>query len=96
MQRLLLVLAIGRRDRRWQLVSLPTAAALGVALTGVTYWVIFSNGLSGEPAPQPLWVWVTLTGLAVGVAVLGWRSAARWRRTVSLLAVPMCRLYAPG
>ena len=79
---LLLLLAVGRRHRRWHLVWLPTAAALGLALTAVTY------------APQTLWVWVTLTGLAVGVAVLGWRSANRWRRAVSLLAVPMSALCA--
>ena len=90
----LLVLAIGWRNRRWRLVSLPIAVALGLALTGVTYWSIFANGLSGEPAPQSMWMWVTLTGLAGGVAVLGWRSAARWRRTVSLLAVPMSALCA--
>ena len=90
----LLVLAIGWRTRLWRLVSLPIAAALGLALTAVTYWSIFSNGLSGEPAPGPLWIWVTLTGLAIGVAVLGWRPAARWRRTVSLLAVPMSALCA--
>ena len=91
---LLLVSAIGWRTRRWRLVSLPVAVALGLAATAVTYWTIFANGLSGEPAPQSLWMWVTLTGLAGGVAVLGWRSAARWRRTVSLLAVPMSALCA--
>ncbi len=90
----LLILAIGWRNRRWRTVSLPIAAAVGLALTAVTYWSIFANGLSGEPAPQPLWIWVTLTGFAAGVAVLGWRSADRWRRTVSLLAVPMTALSA--
>ena len=63
-------------------------------MTGVAYWTIFSNGLSGEPAPQTLWAWVTLTGLAAGIAVLGWRSAGRWRRITSLLAVPMSALCA--
>jgi S-formylglutathione hydrolase FrmB len=91
---LLLVLAVGRRHRRWHLMSLPTAAALGLVLAGVSYWSIFSNGLSGEPAPPTLWVWLTLTGAAVGIAVLGWRSAGRWRRSVSLLAVPMSALCA--
>lgn len=90
----LVVLAVGWRTRRWRTVSLPMAAAAGLALTGLTYWFIFSNGLSGEPAPGPLWIWVTVTGLALAVAVLGWRSAARWRRTVSLLAVPMSALCA--
>ena len=91
---LLVVLAVGWRNRRWRVVSLPIAAAAGLALTGVVYWSIFANGLSGEPAPPSLWVWVTLTGLAATVAVLGWRSAVRWRRAVSLLAVPMSALCA--
>jgi len=91
---LLVISAIGWRSRRWRLVSLPIAAASGFALTGLAYWSIFANGLSGEPAPLGLWLWVTLTGLAAAVVVLGWRSAARWRRTVSLLAVPMCALCA--
>jgi S-formylglutathione hydrolase FrmB len=91
---LLIVLAVGRRHRRWHLVSLPTAAALGLALTGAAYWSVFSNGLSGEPAPRNLWIWVMLTGMAIGIVVLGWRSAGRWRRSVSLLAVPMSALCA--
>jgi len=91
---LLLVAAVGWRSRRWRLASLPIAVAVGMVLTGLAYWSIFANGLSGEPAPPTLWLWVTLTGLAAGVAVLGWRSAARWRRTVSLLAVPMSALCA--
>jgi S-formylglutathione hydrolase FrmB len=90
----LLLLAVGWRNRHWRLVSLPIAVGVGAALAGLTYWTIFSNGLSGEPAPHSLWLWVTLTGLAAGVAVLGWRSAARWRRTVSLLAVPTSALCA--
>jgi len=91
---LLLVLAIGWRTTGWRLVLLPCAAGVGVALAALTHWNIASNGLSGEPAPRQLWVWVALTGLAVGVAVLGWQSAVRWRRIVSVLAVPMTALSA--
>lgn len=90
----LLALAIGWRSRRWRTVLLPVAVAFGVALALFAHWNLFSNGLSGEPAPRPLWVWVTLTGTAAAVAVLGWRSAARWRRSVSVLAVPMSALCA--
>lgn len=88
----LLVLAIGWRNRRWRTVWLPIAAVIGVALAGLMHWTLFSNGLSGEPAPHTLWLWVALTGLAVAVATLGWRSAARWRRSVSVLAVPVSAL----
>ena len=90
----LLVLAIGWRSRRWRLRWLPAAAAFGLALVWITHWQIASNGLSGEPAPRQLWVWIALTGLAIGVAVLGWRSAGWRRRGVSLLAVPMTALSA--
>lgn len=90
----LLVLAIGLRDRRRRLVLLPAAAAVGLAAVWITHWNIASNGLSGEPAPRQLWVWVGLTGLAIGVAVLGWRSAGWRRRGLSLLAVPMSALCA--
>lgn len=90
----LLVLAIGWRTRHWRLVWLPIAALLGLALAWLTHWNIAANGLSGEPAPRPLWIWVALTGIAVGVAALGWRSAGWRRRGVSLLAVPMAALCA--
>ena len=63
----LLVVAAGWRSRRWRVVSLPIALGVGLALAGLTYWGIFANGLSGEPAPQSLWLWVMLTGLAAGI-----------------------------
>ena len=87
-----LVLAIGWRNRQWRLVGLPLAALLGAGAIAATHWSISSNGLSGEPAPRALWVWVGLTGLAAGVVVFGWRSAQRWRRGVSFLALPMAAL----
>ena len=67
---LALVYAIGWRNRRWRQLWLPVAALVGAAFIAVTYWSISSEGLSGEPAPMPLWIWVGLTGLAAGVAAL--------------------------
>lgn len=87
-----LTLAVGWRSRRWRAVWLPLAALAGGAAAFVTHWYIVDRGLSEEPAPSALWVWVALTGLAVAVLVLGWRSARRWRRGVTLLAVPSCLL----
>ena len=72
---IVLVVAIGWRSRRWRLVWLPVAAAVGLILALWTRWYVSSQGLAGDPAPSVLWVWVGLTGLAVAVAVLGWRSA---------------------
>jgi S-formylglutathione hydrolase FrmB len=89
-----LLLAIGWRSRRWRLLWLPVAIGLGVAAAAGANWYIDSQGVAGDPAPRTLWIWIGLSGLAVGVLVLGWRSAHWWRRGVSLLAVPLCLLSA--
>ncbi|HVI20413.1 MAG TPA: hypothetical protein VM712_18685, partial [Gaiellales bacterium] len=87
-----LVLAIGWRSRRWRLMWLPVALAVGLIAAAWTHWFIDSQGMAGDPAPPSLWIWVGLTGLAVAVAVLGWRSSRWRRRIVSLVAVPLCLL----
>ena len=91
---MLLTFAIGWRTRRWRLLWLPVSALTGVSLAWVTHWNIATNGLAGDPAPPGLWVWLALTGLAVGVAALGWRSADWRRRGASLLTVPLTMLCA--
>ncbi|CAN5293183.1 alpha/beta hydrolase family protein [soil metagenome] len=89
---LILLLAIGWRSRRWRLLWVPVAAVAGIAITLGAHWYIDSDGLAGDPAPTQLWVWSALSGLAVGVLLLGWRGARWWRRGVSVLAVPLCLL----
>jgi S-formylglutathione hydrolase FrmB len=89
-----LVLAIGWRSRRWRLVWLPVAVVVGLILAAWTHWYIDSQGMAGDPAPSSLWIWVGLTGIAVAVAVLGWRSSRWRRRMVSLVAIPLCLLSA--
>lgn len=89
-----LVVAIGWRSRRWRLVWLPVAVVVGLILAAWTHWYIDSQGLAGDPAPSSLWIWVGLTGLALAVAALGWRSSRWRRRTASLVAVPLCLLSA--
>ena len=91
---MVLVVAIGWRSRRWRLVWLPVAILVGLILAVWTHWYVASQGLAGDPAPSSLWVWVGLTGLALAVAVLGWRGSRWRRRTASLLAVPLCLLSA--
>jgi S-formylglutathione hydrolase FrmB len=92
----LVIAAIGWRNRRWSLVWLPWAALVGVALAVAAYWYVASQGLSDEnnPAPHALWVWIGLSGAAAAVLIAGWRSAQWWRRGVSALALPMCVLCA--
>ncbi len=89
----LVLLAIGWRSRRWRMLWLPTAILFGVGTAAAVRWYIDSQGF-GDPAPQPLSVWVGLTGLAVGVLILGWRHGRWWRRGVAISAVPLCLLCA--
>src|ERR1700761_6292668 len=89
-----LALAVGWRSRRWRAVWLPAATLVGGATAYVTHWYIVDRGLSDEPAPSALWLWITLTGMAVTVLVAGWSSARGWRRGAGLLAVPLCLLSA--
>src|SRR5882762_7861886 len=91
---LLLIAAIGWRNRRWRLVWLPWAALVGVALAATAYWYIASQGLSDQtnPAPYALWIWIGLCGVAAAVLIAGWRGARWWRRGVSARALPLCVL----
>ncbi|MCV7011112.1 alpha/beta hydrolase [Mycolicibacterium madagascariense] len=89
-----LVVAIGWRTRRWRLLWLPIALLAGGALAAGSAWFIDSQGLADDPAPTMLWVWLVVTGAAAVVFVVGWRSAAWWRRAVSAVGVPLCLLCA--
>jgi S-formylglutathione hydrolase FrmB len=89
-----LLAAIGWRNRRWRLIWLPVAVGIGVVLSATAYWYISSEGLAGDPAPNLLWIWIAVTGVAAVVLVVGWRGAKWWRRGVSTLALPLCLLCA--
>lgn len=91
---IVLAATIGWRSRRWRHRWLPVAAIGGVAAVYGTRWYVTAHGLASEPAPRALWIWIAMTGVAAAVLVLGWRSARRWRRGASLLAVPLCLLSA--
>ena len=86
---LTLVLGLGWRTRRWRTVWVPISAACGAALAGVAHWYIGAAGLTGDPAPRALWVWIGATGLAAAAAVAGWAGSRWWRRAVSVLSVPL-------
>ncbi|ORA20639.1 hypothetical protein BST14_01230 [Mycobacterium arosiense ATCC BAA-1401 = DSM 45069] len=89
-----LLLAVGWRSRRWRTVWLPAAALTGGVAAYLTHWYVVDRGLSDDPAPAALWLWITLTGMAAAVLVLGWSTARRWRRGAAVLAVPLCLLSA--
>lgn len=81
-----LSLAAGWRSRRWRLLWLPSAAVLGVATAVGAHRCISTR------APQALFVWIALAGMAIAILLLGWRGARWWRRGLSILAVPLCLL----
>jgi len=87
-----LLLAIGWRSRRWRLLWLPVAAAVGAGVAAWAHWYITAGGLADDPAPHLLWWWIAFSGAAATILVLGWRGTAWWRRGASLLAVPLCLL----
>ncbi len=89
---LALLYATGWRVRRWRVVWVPLAAVSAVA-TGVgVHWYYGTLGIASEPAPWPMWLWVSLSGFAIAVAVVGWRSAGNWRRNASVFAASFCLL----
>ena len=87
-----LLLAVGWRSRRWRLLGLPAAAAVGAGVAAWAHWYITADGLADDPAPRLLWWWIACSAAAVPILVLGWRGTAWWRRGASLLAVPLCLL----
>jgi S-formylglutathione hydrolase FrmB len=89
-----LALAIGWRSRRWRTIWLPLAGIVGGAAAYLTHWYVVDRGLSDEPAPPALWLWIAFAGAAAAVLIVGWRSARPWRRGATLLAVPLCLLCA--
>jgi S-formylglutathione hydrolase FrmB len=91
---LALIAAISRRSGRWQLRWLPWAGIVGAAAAASVYWFIATEGLSDNPAPRSLWIWIALSGFAAAILLTGWRRAPWWRRGVSVVAVPLCLLSA--
>jgi S-formylglutathione hydrolase FrmB len=89
---MMVVAAIGWRTRRWRVLWLPVAAAVGVALAAGVHWFISTQGMSDDPAPDSLWIWLAVTGVAAVVLVAGWRNAGWWRRAASAAGLPLCLL----
>ena len=94
---IVLIAAIGWRNRRWRLVWLPWAALVGVGAGGggVLVHRLAGAGDDDNPAPHALWIWIGLSGVAAAVLIAGWRGARWWRRGVSALARAAVRCCAP-
>jgi S-formylglutathione hydrolase FrmB len=87
-----LLVAVGRRPRRFWARRAPVCVAVGVAVAVGSLLVFDDSGLASEPAPPLLWAWVGSTAAAVALAVVGWGGARRWRRALSVATVPLCLL----
>lgn len=87
-----LLIGLGWRSRSWRLRWVPVAAATGVALALAVYWYVDYEALAEDRAPIVLWLWISLTGVAIVVAVAGWRGTRWWRRGTSVAAIPLCLL----
>ena len=88
------IVVVGWRTRRWRALWLPVCVLVGVAgaLGARTY--MNSEGLASNPPPLELWIAIAVFVAAIPIAVLGWRSAAWWRRGLALLAIPLTLLAA--
>jgi hypothetical protein len=82
-----LLVAVARPSRRWWLIAVPAAAVVGVALAVGVRRYITAEGLTTNPVPAAMSIWIALTGAAIVVLVAGWRKSARWRKAA--LAVPL-------
>ena len=82
-----LLVAVARPSRRWWLLAVPAAAVVGVALAVSVRRYITAEGLTTNPVPAAMSIWIALTGAAIVVLVAGWRKSARWRKAA--LAVPL-------
>jgi len=91
---LVTVSATDWRRRRWRRWGFPVALIVAAAVTALAYRYIASLGVAGDPAPASLWLWIAMSGLAIGVLLLGWPGARWWRRGVAVLSVPLCALCA--
>src|SRR5690348_13929203 len=90
---LLLYVVWGHSDRRGRR-RLAIAALIGMMLAALAHLYISSIGISGQAAPGRLWLWIGLAGLALGLIGPAWKRASWWRRSASLLAVPLCLICA--
>lgn len=76
-----LVVAVGLRDRRWQLRTVPIIVGVSAAVAALT-GILLRSYVITDPIPIAVWAWGGAALAAVLAVVLGWRSARWWRRGV--------------
>ncbi len=86
---IVILLVVGRRTRRWLMVWLSVSAVAGLLVMFAVMCYATDQGVLTDPAPNLLWVWITVTGAMMVIVVAGWRGISWWRRGLSVLAVPL-------
>jgi S-formylglutathione hydrolase FrmB len=89
-----LLFAVGRRSRDWQLHWIPAALMVGFATAAGVRLFVKYQGWTERAASWQTVFWVAATGFAVGIAIFGWRGVRPWRRIVSVLSVVLCVVTA--
>ena len=88
-----LAIAAIRPDPRWALRRLAPVVAVSFLVVVVVNWRLDLERQFDEVIPFQFLVWATLPVAALGIAVVGWRGDRRWRRIVSIVAVPLTAMY---
>jgi S-formylglutathione hydrolase FrmB len=86
---IVVLLAVGWRNRRWRTRWLPTVAA--TAVTGaIAAWLAAPAALAlADPLPPETWIWLAVLLFAALMLILGWRGGPWWRRGLAALAIPL-------
>ena len=86
---MVVLLAVGWRNRRWRTRWLPTVAA--TAVTGaIAAWLAVPAALAlADPLPPETWIWLAVLLFAALMLIVGWRGGRWWRRGLAALAVPL-------
>jgi len=88
----MLAVVVRRAPRRWYLLWLPAAAVTGAVVALLVRGRVAAQGLTDDPAPLALWIWLAVATAATLVAVVGWPGGPWWRRSLAIFAVPLTLL----
>ncbi len=87
-----LIYSVAWRGGHWWTRSVPLAVAVGALTAGAAHWYYGTLGLASEPPPWQMWLWISLAGLGLVIAIASWRRAGWWRRNVCVFATSFCLL----
>ncbi|HZX02800.1 alpha/beta hydrolase [Kribbella sp.] len=84
-----LLVAVGWRDRRWRLRVLPVLVVVTVGLALLAAYPGAQAVRQVDPVPFAVWFWLGAAAGALLVLVVGWRTARWWRRGMAVLAAAL-------